>query len=49
MRINGVKEINNNKETKQTLSVINYIYIASTQPTTQNNLKQLLLGWFYYR
>jgi hypothetical protein len=23
--------------------------IATTQPTTQNNLKQLLLGWYYYR
>ena len=24
-------------------------HIATTQPTTQNNLKQLLLGWYYYR
>ena len=23
--------------------------IATTQPTTQNNLKQLLLVWYYYR
>ena len=23
--------------------------IATTQPTTQNNLKQLLLGWLYYQ
>jgi hypothetical protein len=23
--------------------------VATTQPTTQNNLKQLLLGWLYYR
>ena len=23
--------------------------IATTQPTTQNNWKQLLLGWYYYR
>jgi hypothetical protein len=23
------------------------IFIATTQPTTQNNLKQLLLGWSY--
>ena len=23
--------------------------IATTQPTTQNNLKQLYLGWYYYR
>ena len=23
--------------------------VATTQPTTQNNLKQLLLGWYYYR
>jgi hypothetical protein len=23
--------------------------IATTQPTTQNNIKQLLLGWLYYR
>ena len=23
--------------------------IATTQPTTQNNLKQLLLGWYYNR
>jgi hypothetical protein len=23
--------------------------IATTQPTTQNNLKQLLLGWYYYQ
>ena len=26
-----------------------FILIATTQPTTQNNLKQLLLGWYYYR
>jgi hypothetical protein len=25
------------------------LFIATTQPTTQNNLKQLLLGWLYYR
>ena len=25
------------------------LIIATTQPTTQNNLKQLLLGWLYYR
>jgi hypothetical protein len=25
------------------------IVIATTQPTTQNNLKQLLLGWSYNR
>ena len=24
-------------------------FIATTQPTTQNNLKQLLLLWYYYR
>ena len=24
------------------------LYIATTQPTTQKNLKQLLLGWYYY-
>ena len=23
--------------------------VATTQPTTQNNLKQPLLGWYYYR
>ena len=23
--------------------------VATTQPTSQNNLKQLLLGWYYYR
>jgi hypothetical protein len=23
--------------------------IATTQPTTQHHLKQLLLGWYYYR
>jgi hypothetical protein len=26
-----------------------FIHIATIQPTTKNNLKQLLLGWFYYR
>ena len=25
------------------------VFIATTQPTTQNNLKQLLLGWYYNR
>ena len=27
----------------------NYMIIATTQPTTQNNLKELLLGWYYNR
>ena len=25
------------------------LIVAKTQPTTQNNLQQLLLGWYYYR
>ena len=28
---------------------VEYIIIATTQPTTQNNLKQFLLGWSYNR
>jgi hypothetical protein len=24
-------------------------HIATSQPTTQNNLKQIELGWYYYR
>jgi hypothetical protein len=27
----------------------NLYLIAITRPTTQNNLKQFLLGWYYYR
>ena len=26
-----------------------FVLVATTQPTTQNNLKQLWLGWYYYR
>ena len=29
--------------------ILDILDIATTQPTTQNNLKQLLLGWFYYQ
>ena len=32
---------------KKEIFLENFRYIATTQPTTQNNLKQLLFGWYY--
>jgi 5,10-methylene-tetrahydrofolate dehydrogenase/methenyl tetrahydrofolate cyclohydrolase len=35
-------------EPAELISIQN-LTVATTQPTTQNNLKQLLLGWYHYR
>ena len=41
------EEVNDQSEWEGAITL--ETHIATTQPTTQNNLKQLLLGWYYYR
>ena len=38
-----------NKKAEYTRKYVKYREIATTQPTTQNDLKQLLFEWYYYR